>query len=69
MKSVSASARGCIVERHLQIVLAEKPAEDAMGFLAPVLVVRQPVCLKTGRDCGAGFDRLLIEARLLFAFA
>ena len=67
MKSVFASACCCIVERHVQVVLAKKPAEDAMGFVEPVSVVRQPICLKTGGDCRAGLDRLLIEACLFFA--
>ena len=68
MKSVSASAGCCIVERHLQIVLAEKPAEDATALPQASALLRQPVYLKTGGDGGAGFDGLLIEARLLFAF-
>ena len=56
-----------IVERNLQIVLAQKPAEDALGFFKPLLSLRQPVGLQAGGDGGAGLDRLLIEARLLRA--
>jgi hypothetical protein len=35
MKAVSATACRRVVERHLQIVLAEKPAEDALRLLKP----------------------------------
>ena len=62
MEPVSASARGCIVERYLQVVLAQEPLENTIGFFAPVFFVRQPVCLKASGDRGAGFDWLLIEA-------
>src|SRR5208283_3496806 len=67
MKSILASASCCIVERYLQIVLPQEPPEDTAGFLAPALFEGQLVGLKTSRDCGAGFDRLLIEAGLLRA--
>ena len=67
MKSIFASAGGCIVERRLQIVFAQEPMEDAMGFVGPALVVREPVCLKTSGDGGAGFDRLLVESWLFAA--
>ena len=42
MKSIFASARCGIVKRYPQIVLAQEPTKDAMGFLSPALVVRQP---------------------------
>ncbi len=65
MKSIFASAGGRIVKRNPQIVLAQEPAEDTMGFLGPAFLLREPVCLKASRDGGAGFDGLLIEASLL----
>src|SRR5579862_1421894 len=69
MKSVFASACLGIVERHSEIVLAEEPIEYATGFNPPALLTRHLVCHKTSGDRGAGFNRLLIEARSLLAFA
>src|ERR1700674_5494050 len=65
MKSVATAAGCCVVKRNLQIVLAEKPAEGTPGLFKPVLLVCQPVCLETSRDCCASLDWLLIEASLL----
>src|SRR5208337_3578948 len=67
MQSIFASARCGIVKRYLQVVLAQEPAEDTMGFLGPTLILSEPICLKTGRDGGTGFNGLLIEARFLRA--
>ena len=39
MKSVLASACCRVVERHLQVVLAEKPPEYTMGFFAPLALL------------------------------
>src|SRR5580658_10891665 len=67
MKAIFASAGCWIVKRRLQVVLAQKPAEDAMGFVGPALIAGEPVRLKTSGDGGTGFDGLLIEAGLLRA--
>ena len=67
MQSIFASAGCGIVKRYLQIVLAQEPTEDTMGFLGPTFILSEPVCLKTSRDGGTGFDGLLIEARFLRA--
>ena len=64
MKSIFASAGCWIIERRLQVVLTQEPTEDAIGFLGPAFVMREPVCLKTCSDGGAGFDGLLIETGL-----
>src|SRR5581483_8116797 len=68
MESVFASACCGIVERHSEIVFAEKPIEYATGFNPPMLLTRHLVCHKASGDRGAGFDRLLIEARSLLTF-
>src|ERR1035437_6405187 len=67
MKPVSASARLRIIKRNLQIVLAQKPAEDALGFIKPIALAGKPVDLQAGRNGCASLDRLLIEAGLLCA--
>jgi len=67
VKSVPATASGCIVKRRLQIVLAEKPNEDAAGFCKPLHLAGEAFCFKTCRDGCTGFYRLLIEARLFFS--
>src|SRR5580698_5575956 len=68
MEAVSATARPCVVNRRVQIVFAEKPLEDLVGFFQPATLLRQPVDLKTGRDRCACLQWLLIEARLLASF-
>ena len=35
MKAVAASARGYVVKRNLQIVLAQEPPEDTLSFIEP----------------------------------
>ena len=64
MKAIPASARQYIVERDLEIVLAEKPAKDSPGFVKPLAFFRQPVYLKASGNGGASLYRLLIETRL-----
>src|SRR5271157_2208773 len=68
MKAVPAAARCCVIKWRLQVVLPEKPAKDALGFLKPKAFFRQPVYLKAGGDRCAGLHRLLIEARLIISF-
>jgi hypothetical protein len=65
MQAIAASAGGGIVERDLQIVVAEEPIECAPRFLAPAILSRDAIGLQAGGDGGAGFDGLLIEAGLL----
>ena len=68
MEAVSAAARCCVVKRRLQIVLAQKPAKHALGFLKPMALFRQPVNLQASRNHCASLHWLLIESRLLTAF-
>src|SRR5271157_219762 len=68
MKAIPASTCNCIIQRNLQIVLAEKPTEDSARFLKPLAFLRQPVHLKTGRNGCACLHWLLIEARLSIPF-
>ena len=63
MESVFAPAGHDIVERDSEVILAKKPTEYTTGFCMPVVLPRQPVQLETGRNCCAGFHRLLIESR------
>src|SRR5258708_39132157 len=65
MKSVPTAASCHVVERNLQVVLAEEPTEGTPSFLKPVVLVCQPVCLEASRDCCTSLDWLLIEASLL----
>src|ERR1700691_5302454 len=63
MKAVSAAACCWVIKGYLQIVLSEEPAEDALGFLKPLVFFRQPVNLQASGNGCAGLHWLLIEPR------
>ena len=66
MKSVSATACCCVIERNLQIVLAEKPAEDAVCLLQATRSSSvSPYTSRHAADGCACLYRLLIEPCLL----
>ena len=58
-----------IVERKLQIVVAQEPVESRPGFAAPAIVSGYAIRLQTGGHRARGFNRLLIEARLFATLA
>src|ERR1700704_3555282 len=64
MQAVPAPASDRVIERQLQIIIAQKPVERRPGFAAPATVTGNPVRLQARRDSAGGFDRLLIEASL-----
>ena len=64
VQPVAAAAGGRVVERLLQVVLTEKPAEGAARVLGPAMVAGHPARVETGRDHRARLDRLLIERGL-----
>ena len=53
-------------KRRVQIVIAEKPAEDTIRLLRAMALLRQLVSFKARGDRGASFDWLLIKARFFF---
>ncbi len=64
MQAVPAAASDGIIERKLQIVVAEEPVEGRPGFVAPAAVASYAIRLQTRRNRAGGFNRLLIEAGL-----
>src|ERR1700722_14870170 len=69
MQAVAAAAGDGIIERKLQIVVAEEPVEGRPGFVAPAAVSSNAVCLQARRNRTGSFKRLLIEAGLLATLA
>src|SRR5260370_37701748 len=65
MQSVATSAGGGVVERNLQIVVAEEPVEGCPRIFSPTALSRGAISLQARRNGGAGFDGLLGEAPLL----
>src|SRR5260370_23033816 len=65
MQSVASSAGGGVVERNLQIVVAEEPVEGCPRIFSPTALSRGAISLQARRNGGAGFDWLLVEAPFL----
>src|SRR5260370_40023436 len=65
MQSVASSAGGGVVERNLQIVVAEAPVEGGPRIFSPTALSRGAISLQARRNGGAGFDGLLVEAPFL----
>ena len=65
MKPVSTATFSWVIERDLEIVLADKPSESTPGFIKPVLFISQAISLKTRGDSRASLDGLLIKADFL----
>src|SRR5258705_8104772 len=69
MQPVAATAGYGIIQRKLQIVVAQKPVECRPSFVAPAAVASHSVRFETGRNRACSFNWLLIEARLFATFA
>src|SRR5260370_12595741 len=65
MQSVASSAGGGVVERNLQVVVAEEPVESCPRIFTPTALSRCAISLQARRNGGAGFDGLLVEAPFL----
>src|SRR5665811_844641 len=65
MQAVAATAAGRIVERQAQVLPTQEPLESGRRLAVPALVVGHRICLEASRNGGGGFERLLVEARLL----
>ena len=62
VQAIPATARCGIINRNLQVVPAQKPAEYPLCFFKPEAIFSEPENFKAGRDSRASFYRLLIEA-------
>jgi len=67
MQAVPAAAGDGIIERKLQIVVAEKPVESGPCLNAPAFVATYPIRSETCRNGASGLNGLLIESRLCSA--
>ena len=61
MQTISTTTRSWIIDREVQIVVAEEPVEGAARFFVPALVCRDPVRFETSGYHGLSLNRLLIE--------
>src|SRR5579863_6157720 len=65
MQAVPTSAGCGVIQRQLQVVVAEEPIESRPRCTAPLDVTGYTVRLQASRNRACGFERLLIETRLL----
>src|ERR1700722_4319592 len=65
MQTVAAAAGHGVIQRHLQIVVAEEPVKRDPGFLTPTFVSRDSIRHNAGGHRASGLDRLLIETSSL----
>ncbi|NNK85320.1 MAG: hypothetical protein HKO91_07205 [Desulfobacterales bacterium] len=63
-QSISAPPGFGIIERHIQVILTEKPVKAHDGGVDPCFVSGNIKGFDTGFDQGVSFDGLLIEASL-----
>src|SRR5947208_961850 len=69
LEAVAAAARAWVVHVQTQVVAAQEPFECGACFGEPGVILGDAVSFQASGDCGVGFDRLLVEAGPLGAFA
>src|ERR1035438_2387296 len=65
MQAAAGAAGGRILKEELKIVVAEEPVESRPCLVVPMTISSNTKCLETGGYRAGGFNRLLIETRLL----
>jgi hypothetical protein len=62
MQTISTTTCRRVIYREVQVISPEKPFEGTAGFLGPLFVPGDTVCLETGRNHRLRFNGLLVEA-------